>query len=413
MSFLKVVWSSDWHLGLKTDDIDRTEEIVEIGKDVVKRAASYQEKGFETILVLGGDLFDSNNPSEKYIASLISVLNLVRKHKINTYVIVGNHEAIADPERLSCLNFLKEMKKGYPTVTLIEDIRFLNVCESDAGPVRFTFLPHITNALIHKKVIDGKLKKAIPTQEYINDKCDRIREKVGPESQHYVFSHLNVRGAHPGSEQNLLRKSEVFLPDAFTKEGSDGISLPTIIQGHIHSSSVERNINIIGSPIFCSFGEDNTDKYYAVINIPKTLGEQPNIVWVKTDYRPFLQCELDMLGEVKDFFQIDEVKDFLKEVDKFVKKKNYPVVKFDVTINPEANNYDWNDIKQKLSKEYKNVYFKQIVPRIIVKKQARSTKQKITLTPKEAVKVYINKNLKKTPKKAKLVYAMASKYLND
>jgi exonuclease SbcD len=407
---MKIVWSSDWHLGLKTDEIDRTDEIFNVGKDIIDKAIEYKEEGHDTILVLGGDIFDNNTPSERHIAVFIKLLKRIKEHNLKTFVMVGNHEAIADPNRLSCLSFIKELKSGYPSIELVEDIKIVKVGILDTGPMYLTFLPHISRATIEAKVKNKKLKQELTTQQYIESKSKRIAEKLGPNSNHIVFSHLNVRGAHGGSEENLLKRSEVYLPKIFT-DPPLGMPQPIIIQGHIHSNQMVGNdLYIIGSPIFCTFGEALTPKYYAEINVKGQLSVPDEVIIEETKYRPFLQTELDMVGETRDFFEIPEVTNFLDKIANYADKN--PIVKFDISIDPECNNYDWTTIRNRIQKDY-SCFVKNIVPRILVKRQVRSSEQKINLPPKKAIQIYVKRNLKKNPEKAKQVYALSLKYLGE
>jgi DNA repair exonuclease SbcCD nuclease subunit len=400
---MRIVFSSDWHIGLRTDDIDRTDEIINIGKDIVKHCVGLQKEGYEVMLVLGGDLFNINTPSEKDIASFISVLAGIKKYEIKTIVIVGNHESVADPDRLSCLNFLKEIKTGYPTITLIDDIKFMDMGVHDTGPLYFTFLPHITRATVHRKFLDKKIEEKVTPQEYIDMKCERIMSKVGRGAQHIVFSHLNVKGCHAGSEDTLLKKSDVYLPNCFTNTPV-GFVTPLILQGHIHSHSVDDNLNIVGSPIYCTFGESG-NKYFAEIDVSATISEDHKVIFHRTKCKQFEQLELNMIGETRDFFDIPEVTKFCNNLT----PEMNPMVKFDITINPESNHYDWSAIAEKMLDF--NAHCRPIVPRVIFKRQVRSVEQKIGLSPKESVKVYLKKNLRKEKERAQRIYSLSQKYL--
>lgn len=402
-----IIFSSDWHIGLKTDEIDRTEEIIKIGKQIISHCVKKKKLGFDVLLILGGDLFNTNTPSENQIASLLVIISLTKKHDIKTIVMDGNHDSVADPDRLSCLNFLKEAKIGFPNVILVQDIKFLSMGETENGPLYFTFLPHISKATVERLVRDEKLEERVSPQEYIDSKSLAILKKVGPAAQHYVFSHLNVMGAHPGSEENLLKRSDVVLPSAFTNTPV-GYVIPTIIQAHIHSHQIIDNINIVGSPIYCTFGEKLGPKYFCEIEISNNIGKKDRIEFIPTDCRQFHRLELDMLGETRDFFEIEEVTAFMNQLN----PEQQPIVKIEITISPENNTYNWDAIRSRISREF-NCDVKPIIPRVIFKRQVRSVEQKITLTAKQATQVYLKKNLRKEKDKAKRIYARALKYLED
>ena len=407
MKPLKILFTSDMHLGLKTDDTDRTDEILRLVKSIISRGNKIQKEGkYDVIFVIGGDIFNTNTPSEFHIGAMIQIMNWIKKTNLTTYIIAGNHDSVADPNRLSCLGFIRKAKAGYPMINLIEDIKFLKFGTFDTGDLYFTFLPHITRAVLHNHIKDKKIDEKTTTQQYIEDKCNRILTKVGQGSQHIVFSHLNVHGAHGGSEENLLKKSEAFLPKAFTNTPL-GFVEPTIIQAHIHSNQIVDNIYIVGSPIYCSFGETG-EKFFCEVTHSGNIGEnEDNIEFIKLDATPFMQLELNMIGETRDFFEIEEVIEFCNSIT----SEDNPIVKLDVTINPENNTYDWKKIREEIAKY--NVHCKPITPRIVFKRLVRSVDQKLNLEPKKAVQVYLKKNFKKDKTRMKRLYALSLKYLGE
>lgn len=408
---LRIVFSSDFHIGLRTDEIDRTPEIIASVKKVIKHCIKLKQEGEPVLFVIGGDVFNTNTPSEKQISEFLKLLTLTYKNDIRTIVIAGNHDSISDPNRLSCLSFLKTIMPVYKNVSLIEDIKFMKLGVFDSGPCYATFLPHIPQALIEKKKADDSLLEEfddddMTTQEYIEAKCKRIIEKVEKGSQHFVFSHLNVIGAHPGSEENLLKKSTVFLPKCFTTDVPLGYVKPTIIQGHLHTNTAQDNIHIIGSPIYCTFGESGT-KYFADIEVAGSLGEDHQITLVKSKYTRFKQLELDLTRVKADvaFEDLKAVKKFLSNV------KKDCFLKFDVTITPEKNGwYDWKKIRHELQRKYQ-CKVKEIIPRILFKRTVRSALQKINLDPEKAIKVFLKRNYKSDKEAMKRIYKKSKEYL--
>lgn len=400
MKSLKIVFTSDLHIGLRLDGQDQTPDIIEVMKRVVLKAVEYKNDGHQALLVLGGDLFDSNSPNESEIGSLITVLALIKQYDLETYVMVGNHEARANPERLSCLSFIKEASTGFPTVKLVEDIDFLEYGESINGKLFLTFLPHVSKALVEKKKL-----KASP-QEYIEQKVEKILKKVDKQkADHIIFSHLNVKGAHGGSEENLLKRSDVYLPHSVTEGCLSGIK-PIIIQGHIHSRQQIDNIHIVGSPVFCSFGESG-EKGFAVVTVGRDIGSDVGIEYFPSLAPEFVSLELDMIGQSTPFFQIPEVLSALKSLPRNQKF----VLKVDATINPESNSYDWKKIQATIEKNFPLAVVKAIVPRIVSKRLVRNAEQTIGLTPEQAVQKFIKSNWKEDKQKCKDIWKIAKAYL--
>lgn len=411
---MRVVFGSDFHLGLKTDDIDRNNEILDIIEDMIDHGIKvHEEEKEEVVFVFGGDIFNSNNPSEKLITLFIYILNRLRKTGFKTFIMVGNHDEVSDPDRVSCLNFVGELGEAYPNITLIDDIKCIkmgNVVDDKVeangnGPLYFTFLPHISKALIQRNVNNGKLRRAIPTQTYIDKKAEAVMKMVGTGSQHIVFSHLNVSGAHGGSEENLLRKSTVFLPKVMLNPPV-GFVEPQIVQAHYHSGDSIGNVHIVGSQFYCGFGERESEKYFLDLKLTTEMGGgNHKFNYIKTNCLSFKQLEVSMLEDNTPFMERNDVLDFLETVDENT------VVKLDVTTNVENSLTDWKGVMERIYKEYKPFLIKPIIPRTVQVRKVRSRKQKLGMAPKDSVQIYLKRNIRKDKTRLIRVYQRSLKYL--
>ena len=404
---MRVIWGSDFHIDLKTDGIERSDEILDIIEDMIDHGIKvHEETKDEVVFVFGGDIFNTNNPSEKYITMFIFILNRLRETGFKSFIMVGNHDEVSDPERVSCLNFVHELGEAYPNITLVDDIRTIKMGTFDTGPLYFTFLPHVSKALIQRNVDDGKLRRNIPTQTYINKKSEAVMKAVGQGSQHVVFSHLNVKGAHGGSEENLLRKSTVYLPEVMLNPPIGYIE-PDIIQGHIHSKDKIGNINIVGSQFFCGFGERETEKYFLDLEINHAIGGgKHKFHYIPTNCVKFKQLEVSMIEDSTSFMDRDDVLDFLDEVDEDT------IIKFDLTANIESDITDLKWIIERIYKEYKPYHIKPIIPTVVKTRRVRSKKQKIGIPEKDAVQVFLKRNIRNDKNRLVRIYKRSLKYLN-
>lgn len=389
----KIVFFSDIHLGLKTSEIDRTQEIVDISLQAVKHACALKKKGEDVLLVVGGDVFNHNDPSDYLISQFIRILNPAVLAGISIYVVVGNHDAISNPDKKSCLQFLAKLRGTYKLIKVIDDMECVKWFTADYGHVYLTFFPHITRAHL-----EGTKYKS--TQEYIDKKAAKIWKKVGPGQHQIVFSHLNVRGLIPGSEENLLKKSEVWLPETFINEAEHeafvGSIPPTIIQAHIHSHQKHKNVNVVGSPLFCDFGEKEKKKFFCVISVPETFGEKQAVDFIETNCLKFVELDFDMT----------DPKFVLPNPKKMKKKLRNRIVKLNVTVDGHSATQDWEKIRQSFQK-YAH-YVKPVVPRYIRDRVTRNEKQSISLPPLAAAKLWLKTN---KPKNWKRKLALAMDYI--
>ena len=384
----KIGFISDLHIGLTTDNYDRTEEIIKVTLDFVKKCI----RSKVDLVVFGGDIFHNNVPSEILITQFLRVLNLLQKYNLKTYIMVGNHDAIASTDRMSCLDFVKKLKY-YPAINLISDIKCFKFCRTDIGDTYLTFYPHITKAHIE----GTKYKRP---QRYIDRKTEKIFKRVTEGVHHIVFSHLNVKGIIPGSEDNLLKKSAVYLPDEIVNCEKSGYISPLILQGHIHSKQVLDNVHIVGSPVFVSFGEKDTNKYFAIVHVPETFGEKNKVEFVKTSCLKMKEFDFDLTDK-------KEMVNFEKWADTLFNEEN-KIVKISFTINDDLLNYDFDSLHEKL--KYKCAHLKPFKFRMIRNKVKRNIQQTIKLNPLDAVRLWIKSN---KPSRMKERYALAKKFINS
>lgn len=393
---------SDTHLGLKTDGVDRREEIIGLLIDSIDKARELRDQDFKVRVIFGGDLFNDHDPSEDLIAAFIGVLNHARKYDIIVEVLIGNHDAIAVPQRLSCLSFIKQLKDSHPTITLRESIKTLAL---EDKKLFITFLPHISRA-----TLTAIKSEHTSPQKYIDAECEKIMAKIGERGAHIAFGHLNVIGAHPGSESNMLNKSNVYLPMCMTNP-QPGRTIPLIVNGHIHEPADIGNIHLCGSPLYCSMGETSAKTMTVVFN-EAAHNYAPRTVRYATKARPFIQTEVIMVNKTDDFFTVPEVKNLIGRAQDFIVQKLHPVLKFDVTISAENNNYNWQEIVKNVDRQLKHLgQILPINPKVVQHRVVRNLKQKSNLAPDDAVKTFLKSNLKSDVDRAKRIYKKSRAYL--
>lgn len=372
----KLVWFSDIHLGLKTSDIDRTDEIVDVSLQAVKHACKLKKEGHDVRLVIGGDIFQHNDPSDYLISQFIKIINPAVTLGIQIDILVGNHDAIANPKKKSCLESFKKMKGAYKCVKVVDDIVSRKWFTADYGHVYLTFFPHITKAHI-----DGTDYKS--TQDYIDKKANRIFKKIGEGQHQIVLSHLNVRGLIPGSEENLLKKSEVWFPESYLGDEHKafiGSVPPLILQGHIHTRQRHQNMHVVGTQLFCDFGEKEKKKYFVEVDVPEMLNEKLKVNYIRTNCLKFVELEFDFTGGKK-------VKMNPK---KYAKKLKGAVVKLNVVVDGYSAQQDWQKIRQDFQKVAH--YVKPIVPKYIKERTTRNEKQSLSLSPLDASRLWLKTN---------------------
>ena len=379
---MRGIWVSDLHLGLHTDDMDRTEEILEVITYAFNRAVKIKAN----FVVIGGDIFDSNTPSERLIAQFISLLNILNGVE-RVFVMVGNHDIIAGHKRRSCLSFIQKLK-AYPNLELIDDIKSMMVCEN----VYFTFLPFLAKA---------HLKPAYKSvQQYVNVKADSISRKMPKNANHFVFSHLMPPDCIPGTEEFMLKKVDVGLPKAFINCKKNR-NIPIIINGHVHTRQSKGNIHVVGSQFFIGFGEKETEKYFIQLDISeRTVNGSGSMRYIKSKCRKLCELNLELKKPTK-------VKKALKKILKG-RVVTDSIVKVNLTLQPAAVGFDAQGLNEALSEL--SYFTKPIHPRILKKRIKRNKKQVVKLGPHLAVKEWMKTH---KPKNAKQLLKLSDSYMGD
>ena len=380
-------FTSDWHLMLQTDDLDRTPEIFRVVKSIILRAV--RDKA--DFLVLGGDLFHHNNPTEAVIEMLIELLHL-GKSITRIYVFTGNHEGFARPgPRKSCLSFRRSLEKVLPNLRFIDEPKTMKFCKTNNGDVYFTFLPFLNRAHVEGNSV----------QKYFDDFAERILKKIPSGSQHFVFSHLNVPDCMYGTEQYMLKKVDVMIPQVLLEPNDFDVE-PIIIQAHIHTRQQIGNVHIVGSPVFDSFGEKEKRKYFLEIRIPEVPFPNPGeqgLVYHKTDCSKLVEIDLGHVTKATSMENFEHCFQSVKETD---------IVKVNVSCTIEAASNDWKGLEEWVAKQCQHV--KPIEPRIVRKRIKRNKKQRVKLAPGKAVQIWLKNN---KPRGVKRIRDLAERYIEQ
>ena len=114
--FMRILHTSDWHIGAKTDDLDRFEEQKQALKQIIAHANSYKVD----MVLIAGDIYNNLVPSaEDEELFYKTVVELSRNGECAVVAIAGNHD---DPKRLSNANIFAD-KFGIYLVGNIDNIK--------------------------------------------------------------------------------------------------------------------------------------------------------------------------------------------------------------------------------------------------------------------------------------------------
>jgi len=253
---MKILHTSDWHLGHKFKGHSRKEEHEQFFKWLVEII----EKEQIDLLIVAGDIFDSVTPptySSKLYFDLLSKLAQIKSLK-QTVVISGNHDSIptilAPKDILNILN-INILADGEN----IEDeiIEIPNLCYVCA-------VPYLRDNVLKKFQSDESIKdRNLAIKTGLKNHYLDIYEKVKAKNSNLPIiatGHLTTTNCEVGDGER-----ELYIGNLEGVESSIFPNFDYIALGHIHKfQKVGENIFYSGSPIPLTFKEAEYKKYIII-----------------------------------------------------------------------------------------------------------------------------------------------------
>jgi exonuclease SbcD len=288
---MKLLHTSDWHLGKRLDDFSRMEEQQAILQEICEIAEREQ---VDAVLV-AGDLFDTFNPPTEAVGLFYKTLKrLAADGRRAVIAIAGNHDS---PDRIEAPDPLARecgiIFAGYPNsvVAPFELESDLKVLQSDEGFLELQ-LPgeNIPLRILHTSYANEYRLKTFLGQENSEEELRTVlQEKWQKMAQQYCDEKgINILVSH----LFMVKKGDE-LPEEPEDEkpilhvgGAQAVyteNIPKQIQytalGHLHRihqvDSVPCPVFYGGSPLSYSFAEANQKKYVLIIDAE--LGEAAKV----------------------------------------------------------------------------------------------------------------------------------------
>ncbi len=286
---MRILHTSDWHLGKTLEQINRIEEQREF---VDCLCAMVEEQAVDLVLI-AGDVYDTYNPSaaaEELFYDAIDRLNAKGKRAV--VVIAGNHD---NPERLCAASPLAYKNGiillGYPNSDAGEyptSERNIQVVASGPGWLELALpecaehaviitLPYPSEARLEEvlstEAEEGILQKAY--SEKIGSIFTALSEKFRADTVNLVMGHLFLMGGKESdSERTLQVGGALTVAPSVLPERADYVAL-----GHLHRPQTIKSAPCptvySGSPLAYSFSEADYSKAVYLVDI--TPGQKAEV----------------------------------------------------------------------------------------------------------------------------------------
>jgi DNA repair protein SbcD/Mre11 len=280
---MRLLHTSDWHLGKRLDDFSRMEEQQSVLQEIVEIA---EEEQVDAVLV-AGDLFDTFNPPTEGVEIFYRTLKRLSSNgRRPVIVIAGNHDS---PDRIEAPDPLARecgiVFVGYPNSNVVhfELESGLKVVQSAEGflelklpgaevALRLLLTPYANEYRL--KVCLGAENSEEALREVLEQKWKALGDQYCDSNGiNVLVSHLFMvpRGSElpeePADEKPILHVggAQAIYTD----------NIPPQIQytalGHLHRmhrvGSEPAPVYYSGSPLSYSFGEANQKKYVLIVDV--------------------------------------------------------------------------------------------------------------------------------------------------
>lgn len=280
---MKLLHTSDWHLGKRLDDFSRLEEQQAVMNEICEFA---DRENVDAVLV-AGDLFDTFNPPTEAVDLFYKTLKrLAGNGRRPVIAIAGNHDS---PDRIEAPDPLARecgiIFAGYPNSTVVpfELESGLKVLQSDEGfmeiqlpqtsiPLRILFTPYASEYRL--KTFLGQENSEEELRTILEQKWQNLAEKYCNEKGvNVLVSHLFV--VKKGDELPEEPEDEKPILHVGGAQAVYTDNIPKKIQytalGHLHRMHcVDEKpcpVYYSGSPLSYSFAEANQEKYVLIVEV--------------------------------------------------------------------------------------------------------------------------------------------------
>lgn len=234
---MKIVATSDWHNDARTSGFPRWDDVCE----AVNRSLAVVLAEDADVYLMLGDLTDPDTRlAWRSSAFAMNVARRLRDMDVDSLWIAGNHDVVED---------------GFGTTTL-SPLSFIADVAERPGKYALGFSTTIEVFA---------LPFCAPEVAYDPEQVvrDAARDGVNPR---LVVGHLNIKGAHPGSEsKDMPRGREIMWPtDAIRECWPRALMLG----GHYHrGSQVVDGVHILGSLVRLSHGEEDNQPCITILEM--------------------------------------------------------------------------------------------------------------------------------------------------
>jgi len=251
---MKILHTSDWHLGRHLHGQDLEEDHEVILEQVIAAVRSHKP----AVLIIAGDIFDRAAPSASAVRQFNRFLSrLSAESQTAVVLIAGNHDS---GDRIGAMAALADQSRALIGGPINSPVAPL-IVQDDSGPVAFSALPFAQEFIARQHF--GDLEISEPA-DVLKAQIEAAREHV-PEGVRWVITaHAFVKGGTPSESERNLAVGGIETVPAETFAGAHYVAL-----GHLHrpQSAGADHIRYSGAPLAFGFDEASTEKSMTLVDL--------------------------------------------------------------------------------------------------------------------------------------------------
>lgn len=304
---MRILHTSDWHIGKKLDNKSRIAEQRAVLYDISRVV---KENGVDIVCV-AGDIYDTYMPSAESETLFYDVMSEITKSGAQIIIISGNHD---DPARLTASKAVSSLGGIYfAGAGLNNDFKTVN------GDFRAKLVDYGDDYFIFEKSDEKVYFAALPYPTEL-----RMKEKISDdESYTDKVKRYILQATEKADNLPVVLLAHIFMLGGQTSEGERPIDLggvrilpPDVIPdncvytalGHLHKRQVvnkNRKILYSGSILQYSFDESGYEKSVTVFDVLDGSVQNLNVIKLK-EYK-----ELFRISAVS----VDDAEEKIKDLD--------------------------------------------------------------------------------------------------
>lgn len=246
---MRILHTSDWHLGRSFGDISLLDQQAEFVDWLVATAESEAAE----LVVIAGDLHDRAVPPAAAVSLFSDAVRRLRAVGAEVVAIAGNHDS---GERIDAFDGLVDaggivIRGGYRAASTV------TVREYSDGPLAIVALPFLEPLLApietRQEILDGVSSPRLSHEAVLAHAIQGAEADLPEGMRSLALAHAFVTGAAPSDSERDLAVGDSGMVSADLFEPFDYVAL-----GHLHRPQLvagSEHIRYSGSPLPYSFGE--------------------------------------------------------------------------------------------------------------------------------------------------------------